>query len=162
MTSAYASGIVSPTSTHAVFEWLEIHALCTRQLRLCMVHTATIWDQILHHCSLSALHKCDPCCVRNAKFPIPLKEKRPYLTEFVCPSFHGFSHKEKVIIGRIKYSQSEMNPPRSIPKNSFCTPTKSLSSAFLLFLLRLCGFLAVYARCLHNSQGHKWRKLAWV
>lgn len=130
MASAYASGIVSPTSTHEMFEWLEIHALCTRQLSLCMVHTATIWDQILHHCSLSALHKSDPCCVRNAKFPLPLKEKRLYLTEFVCPSFHGFLHKEKVTTGRINYSQSEMNPPHSIPEDSFCTLTKSLSPAF--------------------------------
>lgn len=136
-----------------MFEWLEMHALCTRQLSLCMVHTATMWDQILHHCSLSALHKSDPCCVRNAKFPFPLKEKRLYLTEFVCPSFHGFLHKEKVIIGRIKYSQSEMNPPHSTPERFFLYSYQVFVFSFLL--LRLCGFLVVYARCLNNSQGHK-------
>lgn len=154
------NSVGSLTSTHAVFEWLEIHALCTRQLNLCMVRTATVWDQILHHQSLSALHQCDPCCVRNAKFPLALKEKRPCLTKFVHPSFHGFSHKKKIITGGMKCSQSVTNPLHSIQKTSFCIPTNFLSWAF--FFTWGCRFLTVYARCLHNSRDRRWSKYGCV
>lgn len=159
------SGVGSFTSPHAVFGWLQMHALCTRQLNLCVLHTATIWDQILHHQSLSALHQCDPCCVRNAKFPLDLEEKRPYLTKFVHPSFYGFSHKKKIITGGMKYSQSVTNPLHGSWKTSFCIPTQFLFWGFCLvffFHLRLCRFLTVYARCLHNSQDHRWSKYRCV
>lgn len=140
------SSVGSLTSTHAGFEWLEIHALCTRQLNLCVVHTATTWDQILHGQGLSALHQGDPCCVRNAEFPLALKGKRPYLNKFVHPSFHGFSRKKKIITGGMKYSQSVTNPLHSIWKSSFCIPRQFLPWGFCLglvwflffFHLKLC------------------------
>lgn len=150
----------SLTSTRAVFEWLEIHALCTRQLNLCMVHTATIRDQILPRQSLSALHQCDPCCVRNAKFPLALKEKRPYLNLFIQVSMVSHIRKRSSLMGWSIANLQQIHFILSKKLPSVFLPSFVLRFLFggFYFHLMPCKFLAVYTRCLHNSQDHRWRK----